>query len=86
VRQAKYWRCLRGLSEAAVFNPYSTPYALGSSAAVRQPSLDADELSPRHLAKKLRPSLGGDIPGGSSAAPETPKAMRGVQTTLSLVF
>ena len=25
--QGKYWRCLRGLSEAASMNPYVTPYA-----------------------------------------------------------
>lgn len=64
--QGKYWRCLRGLSEQAAFNPYSTPYALTG----RRASLDADQLSPRQPAKKPRPAPAADAgwsPGASAA-------------------
>jgi hypothetical protein len=80
--QAKYWRCLRALSEPAVLNPYATPYAIAPEG--RRASLDEDQLSPRHLAKKPRPSHGpGYFDRGSGdrdlgAAPETPRAARGV--------
>ena len=47
--QAKYWKCMRALSDQATLDPYASPYALCPRGA------DLNGASPRHLAKKLRP-------------------------------
>ncbi len=51
--QAKYWKCMRALSDQASMDPYVSPYALGRSGG-----MDLNGMSPRHLAKKLRPDSG----------------------------
>ena len=51
--QAKYWKCMRALSDQASIDPYVSPYALGPSSGT-----DLNGMSPRHLAKKLRPDSG----------------------------
>ena len=44
---------MRALSDQASMDPYVSPYALGPSGG-----MDLNGMSPRHLAKKLRPDSG----------------------------
>ena len=50
--QAKYWKCMRALSDRGAPDPYASPYALCPL------GMDLNGVSPRHLAKKLRPDSG----------------------------
>lgn len=64
--QAKYWKCMRALSDQASLDPYASPYALCP------PGMDLVGASPRHLAKKLRPDSGDSFGTPTSASAGLP--------------
>jgi len=59
---------MRALSDQATLDPYASPYALCP------PGMDLNGMSPRHLAKKLRPDSGDSfgMPTSGNAAAALP--------------